>query len=243
MKPIRLILLSIIAVLLSHDTQAKNDPRFTRKLQRYVQSVVREFDQISPERKERLQELGNYIIREQSEASDAQILFICTQNSRRSHLGQIWLQTAAQYYGLDNIRIFSGGLEATAFNERAADALDRAGFQVNATQRQGDNLRYLIRPGNGYPTSIHYSKLYQDSQNPSSDFVAVMVCSEADQSCPAVVGASERITLPYKDPRYYDNTPSEKQKYDEATREIARQMLYLADYVKKTSIQRLEAKK
>lgn len=243
MKTTRLIFMSFIILMLSHNTQATDDPDFTRKLRHYVQSVVREFDQISPQRKEALRTLGDYIVQQKNETGQAQVLFICTQNSRRSHLGQVWLRTAAQYYGLDSIRSFSGGLEATAFNERAANALDRAGFQINATQRQGDNPRYLIRPGSDYPMSIHYSKTYQDTQNPSSDFVAVMVCSEADQSCPVVAGADERVILPYKDPRYYDDTPSEEQKYDEATREIARQMFYLSDYVKKTSIQQLEAKK
>nr|WKN34571.1 protein-tyrosine-phosphatase [Tunicatimonas sp. TK19036] len=243
MKPIQFILFTFIVILLCNDVFATDEPRFTRKLQQYVENTVNEFDQISAERKEALQALGDYIASHQSQADQAQVLFICTQNSRRSHLGQVWLQTAAQYYGLANIRVYSGGLEATAFNERAADALDRAGFQVNVAQQQGGNPRYVISSGNDYPTSIHYSKVYQDSQNPSGAFAAVMVCSEADQSCPVVPGADVRISLPYEDPRYYDGTPSEELKYDETTREIARQMLYLADYVKNTAIQQMEAKK
>nr|WKN38663.1 protein-tyrosine-phosphatase [Tunicatimonas sp. TK19036] len=243
MKTIRCTLFIFIVTLLCNDAIATENPRFTRKLQQYVESAANEFEQISAERKEALQTLGDYIARQRQEVGQAQVLFICTQNSRRSHLGQIWLQTAAQYYGLDGIRVYSGGLEASTFNERAADALDRAGFQINAAQQQSGNPRYVISPGNGYPTSIHYSKAYQDTQNPSIAFAAVMVCSEADQSCPVVPGADVRVPLPYEDPRYYDGTPSEAQKYDETTREIARQMLYLADYVKNTAIQQMEAKK
>ncbi|MEO0333397.1 MAG: protein-tyrosine-phosphatase, partial [Bacteroidota bacterium] len=187
--------------------------------------------------------LGDYLAETLTEWDEAQVLFICTQNSRRSHLGQIWLQTATQYYGLKNILVFSGGLEPTAFNERAANALDRAGFQVNSTQRQSGNPRYIVSPGNDYPTTIHYSKVYNDSQNPSIAFAAVMVCSEADKSCPTVSGADVRVPLPYEDPRYYDGTPSEEQKYDEASREIARHMLYLASYIKEKTVQQIEAKK
>ncbi len=243
MKTIRLSLFSIIAILLYSNVNAAKEPHFTRKLQQYVKRVVQEFDQIPQERKKALQTLGDYLAEQLAEAGEAKVLFICTQNSRRSHLEQVWLQTAAQYYGLEGIQVYSGGLEATAFNPRAADALDRAGFQVNVAQRQRGNPRYLISPGNGYPTTLHYSKPYQNSQNPSKVFAAVMVCSEADQSCPVVPGADVRVALPYDDPRYFDGTPSEAQRYDETTREIALHMLYLAEYIKRINIQQIEARK
>lgn len=88
-----------------------------------------------------------------------------------------------------------------------------------------------------------YSKKYTDSQNPQSDFGAIMVCSDADKSCPLVEGADARFSLPYDDPRYYDNSPSQELKYDETVREIAREMFYLVDQVKNKMILVSEAKK
>jgi hypothetical protein len=77
-----------------------------------------------------------------------------------------------------------------------------------------------------------YSKKYDNFQNPKSNFIAVMVCSEADKSCPIVPGSNGKIGLPYEDPKYYDNTPSEEQKYDETCRLIALELFFVADYVK-----------
>jgi len=53
-----------------------------------------------------------------------------------------------------------------------------------------------------------WSKKYNDTANPKKDFCAVMVCSEADKSCPSVDGAELRVGMPYDDPKYFDGTPS-----------------------------------
>jgi arsenate reductase len=36
-----------------------------------------------------------------------------------------------------------------------------------------------------------------------------MTCSEADKNCPIVLGALDRISLPYNDPKEADGTPEE----------------------------------
>ncbi len=119
-------------------------------------------------------------------------------------------------------------------------ALERAGFNATGVQ-SGDNPVYTL--SNGSASYIMYSKKYTDRQNPQKDFGAIMVCSDADKSCPIVQGAEARFSLPFEDPRYYDNTPSQDTKYDETVRLIAREMFYLVDYVKIQTNLKLEANK
>jgi hypothetical protein len=101
----------------------------------------------------------------------------------------------------------------------------------------------MINAGKNYGEWPLFSKKYNDYNNPQSGFCAVMVCSEADKSCPTIGGAAERIGLPYDDPKYYDNTPSETLKYNERCREIAREMFFVMDYVKQEFILHSEAAK
>lgn len=229
-----------LMLLLVMITSVATAQKLTKQLRAYTKKVATELDQVSPGRQETLTEIGDFLLKELKEDNKADIIIICTHNSRRSHISQLWLQTAAEYYGIKGINVFSGGLEATAFHPNAIAALERAGFNISGVQ-SGDNPVYTA--SNGITNSIMYSKKYTDTQNPQADFGAIMVCSDADKSCPMVEGADDRFALPYDDPRYYEDTPSVNQKYDETVREIAREMFFLADYVKSKLILKAEAKK
>jgi len=217
------------------------DQKLNRKLRKYVQDLPAEFGQIPEERKVALTEIGDYILEEEVKDQTANLLFICTHNSRRSQMGQIWLETAANYYGVEGVSASSGGTEGTAFNPRAVAALERAGFGITKhTEAKKTNPEYLVKMSSSLPAMIAYSKKYEDPFNPKTDFAPGMVCSEADRSCPVVDGADARFALPYDDPRYHDDTPSETSKYDERCRQIARELFFLMDYVKQQQILTVE---
>jgi arsenate reductase len=225
---------TIIAVLFSIITFksfAQSSLEFNKQLQKYAEEVSGEFNQISEDRKKTLVELGDFIIEDKIKNNKVSLIFVCTSNSRRSHLSQVWMQTAAIYFGIDSVFTFSGGTEATELNPRAADALRRAGFSLSKTGTDY-NSPYVLSIGKSEATWRLFSKKYDDEHNPKSNFIAVMVCSEADKSCPIVPGSNGRIGLPFDDPKIFDNSPSEQQKYDETCRLIAREMLFVADYVK-----------
>lgn len=195
-------------------------------LQAYVQARTAEYDQIAPERKAELQAMAAKLQALQHDS--LRMVFICTHNSRRSHLGQVWAQVAAWHYMGPQARVhtYSGGTEATAFNSRAVAAVQRAGLVVT-TLTPGTNPVYGIQAGEALPPMQAFSKKYDHETNPKADFVAVMVCTQADQACPAVPGASLRVALPYVDPKVSDGTPQEAATYDERCAQIAREMLYL----------------
>lgn len=209
-----------------------NSKKMHKKLTQYCEALPDEFDNISTDRKASLEELGQYILKARKNGDKVNLTFICTHNSRRSHFGQLWALTAARYYGLDNVETFSGGTEATAFHPNAVTALERTGFKFTSNEGE-ENPKYLASVGNGYPESLMFSKKYDDRQNPATNFCAIMVCSQADEACPFVPGAEERIFLPYDDPKAFDNTPAEQQKYDERCREMARDLFYMMEYVKR----------
>jgi arsenate reductase len=137
------------------------------------------------------------------------------------------MKAAATHYGVDGIFTFSGGTESTAFNSRMVTAMERAGFMIKQLD-EWDNPKYLVRLSDEDPTlDIYFSKKFDDSYNPKSGFIAVMVCSDADEACPVVTGAAARVSLPYLDPKAADNTAEEDEAYDMKVMEIGREMLYV----------------
>ncbi|GEM_PF-205999 len=222
--------------------QIMKTPKLYPKLGKYVQDLPQEFSQIDEKRQHQLQKIGDYIVQRHLSNKQAKLVVICTHNSRRSHLGHIWLKTAAHYYGVQGIQGFSGGTEATAFNPRAVTALRDVGFKIekiNGGTKENPHYHGSFAPKSGF--SLLFSKKYDNAHNPKKEFAAVMVCSEADASCPIVLGADARFAIPYDDPKHFDNTPQEAEKYLERCRQIGREMFFVMDYVKNKLI--LEAEK
>ncbi len=190
------------------------------ELDALVSRLLQDAIAISEDRKALLQKLSHYVEQERP----ALLNFICTHNSRRSHLAQIWAAVAAAYFGLDHVRTFSGGTEATAFNPRAVAALERAGFRVE--NPGGENPHYQVYFSSEYPPLLCFSKTYDDAVNPSSDFAAIMTCSDADENCPFIPGVELRLPLTYEDPKAADDTPEESSRYDERLRQIGQEILF-----------------
>jgi hypothetical protein len=199
-------------------------PLLLDALQAYVQATISEFDQIPQDRKERLQQLTTYIQTKVNEKKPVALTFICTHNSRRSHLSQLWGQVAAYYYGLPNVHTYSGGTEATAFNSRAVQVIRQVGFVVEKTGEM-TNPVYEVQYAPQEPSIKAFSKVFDQGGNPASHFGAVMTCTHADDNCPFIPGAT-RISLPYDDPKASDDTPEEAATYAGRTRQIARELLY-----------------
>jgi hypothetical protein len=198
-------------------------------LQNYMQDLPLRFPNISEERKEKLEEMADYILLKMKASKPAKLLFICTHNSRRSHFAQIWTAVAAHYAGISTIGAYSGGTEVTAFNLRAVAALQRAGIITN--QPQGKNPKYTLGFSRSAKPITCYSKRFDDPANPQRNFAAIMTCSEADADCPLVPGAELRVPLNYQDPKEWDNTPQEEALYDERCLQIATELFFMVNQV------------
>jgi arsenate reductase (thioredoxin) len=198
---------------------------FYKPLENTINTLISQFDTIPDDRKVILKQLTDFIQGKQKSNHKIELIFICTHNSRRSHISQLWAQAAAAYYGVGNLVSYSGGTEATAFNPRAVKAMKDAGFKINATTA-GDNPVYEVQFSDVANEVIAYSKKYDAANNPKKGFAAIMTCSHADENCPVVFGMEKRISLPYLDPKDFDGTPQEASKYSERVMEIGKEILF-----------------
>lgn len=192
-------------------------------LQESIKNGISEFDLISSERKKVLEVLSSFV-KERNGAAD--LIFICTHNSRRSHLSQIWAQVAANYYGYKQVSTYSGGTEATAFFPSGIEAIRDAGIEVLQLS-DGTNPVYAVNYDATAHPIICFSKKYDAAFNPQKDFAAIMTCDHADQNCPFIPDAGARIPIRYEDPKVADGTPGQLAKYIERSKQICREMLYV----------------
>lgn len=183
-------------------------------------------ESIPEDRKETLKPLVEYIQEKVSNGESIRLNFICTHNSRRSHLSQIWAQTMAHHFGISNVSCYSGGTEATALFPMVASTLANTGFEVQILS-EGKNPVYGIKFSENEHPVICFSKRMDDDFNPKSDFAAIMTCSQADEGCPFVPGAEKRIPITYDDPKAFDDTPQQAEKYSERSKQIATEMFYV----------------
>lgn len=197
---------------------------FYPELATYIDGLIQEAGQIPLERQDLLGRLAGYIRKKKDLGEAVKLTFICTHNSRRSHISQIWATTAAAWYGLDSITTYSGGTEATAFNPRAVSAMERAGFQIE--DPGGDNPHYQVRFSEEASPVECFSKTFDDPFNPEKGFAAIMTCSDADENCPFIPGVDLRLPLTYDDPKEADGTPQESARYEERVRQIGREIFY-----------------
>jgi len=199
-----------------------------------IQSLVHSFDfaSLSKDRKEILQPLIDFVQQKSDHHQEIRLNLICTHNSRRSHLAQVWAQTAAYYYGIQNVFCYSGGTEATALYPKVAETLVQSGFKIMKLS-ENNNPVYAIKFAGNQAPIIGFSKTYDDVFNPENEFAAIMTCSQADGGCPFIAGAEKRIAVTYDDPKAFDNTDQQSEKYNERSVQIATEMFYVFAQIKK----------
>jgi protein-tyrosine phosphatase/arsenate reductase len=202
-----------------------------KKIKSTCDDLSQQFQTISSERKALLEKISVFIQLKKDANLPIQLMYVCTHNSRRSHFGQIWGAVAAAYYSVENVTTFSGGTEATAFNINAINALKGIGFDVQ-TKEETTNPVYEVRFGDVLNPSICFSKVYNDEFNPSTNFAAIMTCGDAEENCPFIPGVELRIGTTYNDPKEFDGTDLQDQKYKERSLQIALETLYVFSLIK-----------
>lgn len=202
-----------------------------QSIKNYCDSLTGDFHTIPAARKEILEKLTLYISNKVKENKPIRLVYVCTHNSRRSHFGQVWGQVAASYFKIENVNTYSGGTEATAFHPNAISALEKIGFQTKKTSEEKNPVYEVYHDLNEKP-SLCFSKKYDDPKNPQNDFAAIMTCSDAEENCPFIPGVELRIATTYDDPKNFDNTPLQDEKYSERCQQIALETLYVFSKIK-----------
>lgn len=193
-----------------------------------IEAVISELttERLTEERKALLQPLVAYIQKLVLNNKTIRLHFICTHNSRRSHLSQVWAQTLAYYFNIKNVVCYSGGTETTALFPMVIETLRNSGFEIQKLS-EGINPIYGIKYAKNEHPIIGFSKKLDDDFNPNSKFAAILTCNSANEACPIVLGADKRIPITYEDPKVYDNTPQQAEKYQERSLQIATELFYV----------------
>ena len=193
-----------------------------------IQEIVDGIDLTSiPDKREEIHNKLAAFIQNKIDRNEAiNLNFICTHNSRRSHLSQIWAQTMAAYFKINNVFCYSGGTEATAMFPKVGETLSSQGFEI-AKLSEGTNPVYSVKYSENDASVIAFSKEFGDDFNPKSEFAAIMTCSSADEGCPFVIGCDKRIAITYEDPKISDGTPNQTATYLERSLQIAAEMKYV----------------
>jgi len=194
-----------------------------KPIKKYCQNLTTNFDEITEDRKQILNKITSYI--KQKDGNQTNLIYVCTHNSRRSHFGQIWATVAADFYNIQNIKSYSAGTEQTASHPNAIAALSRIGFNIESSKEK-QNPKYVVNFGENKSTTC-FSKTIDHKTLPQQNFAAIMTCDEAEQNCPFLPGAETRIATTYQDPKTFDGTPQEAEKYDERCKQIALETLYV----------------
>ena len=186
---------------------------------------------LSEDRKSLLHKIAKEIASEYTKNEIVNLNFICTHNSRRSQLGQVWSFFAANYFDL-NINAFSGGTEVTAFYRNTVKTLQKVGFRFQLTDFSHQNPKYQISFNGTNNAILGFSKLYSNPIN-IEPFIAVTTCNNADKNCPFIPTASHRFHLPFVDPKHSDGTDEQEETYLQTNKQIAGEVYFIFSEVKK----------
>ena len=225
----------IFAIILSFSSYSQQSTTGPNKLYpilfNYARDLYPEYVKIPFERKAILEEIANYIIGAQQLDSSGKIIFIETDHLARSILVHAWAVAASYYYGIENVNIYSGGINAPGISQNAIIALEKAGFIIYKIKEE-NNPEYEIKYSYSVKPLIIRSIKYNDKSNPNVNFGAIIVCPNADINIPVVKGNNFRTPLYYFDPSAYDGTSDASDLYLEKSKEIATEMFYLFYVIK-----------
>lgn len=198
-----------------------------------IKNIISNFNEnnISADRKNVVLPLVNYIQTKKNNNERIRLNFICTHNSRRSHLLQIWAQTLAYHFNIKNTYCYSGGTEATAMYPKVAETIRNQGFQIQVLS-ENENPVYAVKYAENEHAVICFSKVYNNDFNPKNNFGAIMTCNNADEGCPLVIGAEARFPIKYDDPKTFDGTALQSAKYAERSLEIAQEMWWVMSSIR-----------
>ncbi len=188
---------------------------------------------IDKERTQLLQSIALFITNELKQHKQVNLNYICTHNSRRSQLAQVWSSYASHFFKLKNINSFSGGTTSTSFFRNTVKTMQEVGFKFQLLEFSHQNPEYLIQYINCTNPIIGFSKLYDDESN-RKPFIAITTCSNADENCPFIPDAIARFHLPFTDPKAFDSTLYQSEKYLETNKQIAGEIHFLFKLIKKS---------
>lgn len=187
---------------------------------------------LSEQRKKQLQPLIDYILNKKSKKERVNLIYICVQNSRRSHLAQVIAQDTAFKYKIEDVHCYSGGIEVTRIHPNTLKVLEKMGYKF-VLKEDSQNPVFELYYNKAESPILLYSKTFESIIPSIHSFAAVMVCSETETNCPYVPGAEKKFLIPYEDPKLADNSENPLESYWQIAQQIKEEMEFVFSKVKK----------
>jgi arsenate reductase len=112
------------------------------------------------------------------------VLFLCTGNSARSQMAEIFLRKHAG----DRFEVYSAGLEPKGINPYTVRVMEEIGFSLD-----GQDSKSLTE----YMGQVHFGYL-------------ITVCADAEEKCPSVFpGMGQRLHWGFEDPAIFVGSEEE----------------------------------
>ncbi|MBC8111544.1 MAG: hypothetical protein H7Y04_10830, partial [Verrucomicrobia bacterium] len=192
-----------------------------------ITSKLRDAGLIPSYRRLILHDIATYVINNFLENQFSNLLFVCTHNSRRSQLCQVWGQIAAFHYDLPLVKCFSGGLETENVSEKILQTLEHAGFHVDNPETQNVyNPQHKVYYSTEFDYISLFSKPYNDAGNPKNNFCTVMNCTPSGEKYQQIDGSKLNVSLIYQNPKDNDDKPDETQVYKQISYKVSLEMFY-----------------
>jgi len=193
-----------------------------------IQKWMSDSASISEERLLELDNLAELTLNTINKHGQAELLFVCTHNSRRSQIAELLCFAILNYFKVEEIDCLSAGTEQTHVNKRIIKAMRSAGFGIE-TSGFGDHIKYDLITENAM-VKVLYSKTLDHILRKGPSMITVMVCDDADQNCPYVPDTI-RFSLNYTDPKFSDDSPEEPHVYADKVDEIGRELTHLVSSI------------
>jgi protein-tyrosine-phosphatase len=194
-----------------------------KPIEQLIRQIAAKEENISKTRKNALSHLAD-TLEDKNKKEPFPLIFICTHNSRRSIFAEVWANVLADYYQLP-VKAYSGGTEVTAVHQNTLDCLGNIGFRI-VKQNNRLNPKVQIKYG-AHQQLITFSKLFDDEVNPQQNFSAIMLCDNAAENCPFIPNALQRVNLTFPDPKQFDDTEMESEKYNDGCMQIGSELHFL----------------
>lgn len=201
-------------------------------LNEYIRDFPKELRKIPEERRYRLNEMVYFLEEQHVNRAPWQITFISTGESAVSQMAVAWSKAAAYYFGFKDFMPNSGGLVPQQIPVNAILAMEKAGFIVYKARVGGIDVYRVKYSYNLEPLAL-FPKKIDHLKNPSNNFMAVVLDSNAELNIKNIRGTYNRLFLEYEDPAGYIGLEVEKEKFDQTCRQVAVEMFYVFSQLRK----------
>ncbi|MCC5930356.1 MAG: hypothetical protein JJU28_14000 [Cyclobacteriaceae bacterium] len=213
---------------------AKSPPRNLYPiLHSYARELYTQYDEIEPARKAELTALALQLKSMQERNLPIRMVFYDYNQNVLSQMAQALTRAAAWYYHVDQIQVFSAGVEPLEIPIETIHALENIGFIVYKSEIDNHNV-YQIKYSYNLPPVLLFAKKHDYRDLPGNQFIPILLEEQAKSIFAERGLPSVAKIIPYTNPGGYAGMENAKQTFDATIKNMATEIFYIFWHLKKT---------